>query len=75
MVQAATLASSFQDFCNVEFGRARLVNKKQLPPASPDLNSCDYYLCPEVSCRVYEGRRTPFNELKQRTIEVLSITF
>ena len=62
-----------QDFCQVEFGTHGFVNKKQWPPASPDLNPADYYLWPEVSRRVYEGRRTPFEsleELKNRIIEV-----
>ena len=41
------------------------LNKKQWPPASPDLNPCDYYLWPELSRRVYEGRRTPFKSIDE----------
>lgn len=54
-----------QNYLRATLGRGRMVSKTEWPPKSPDLNVLDYYFWNKVKETVYEGRRTPFENVEQ----------
>ena len=61
-----------QEHLREKFGR-RFIRKDQWPPNSPDCNPLDYFFWDAIKCKVYEGQRTPFQnltELKKRIRKV-----
>ena len=61
-----------QEHLREKFGR-RFIRKDQWLPNSPDCNPLDYFFWDAIKCKVYEGQRTPFQnltELKKRIRKV-----
>ena len=54
-----------QNYLRATLGRGRMVSKTEWPPKSLDLNVLDYYFWNKVKETVYEGRRTPFQNVQQ----------